>query len=264
MSAPSVDLAVPGSASPPRVLLVSLPVAFTAATAWALLIVGEATGVARHLDHDAVLESGSVAPIGIAAFLFGWLVAVAAMMAPTAVPALGSPPAGAESRRTGALGAFLGGFALVWAVVGLAALGLDMVVHRAVHRVPALEGRPWLVAAGVLAAAGAIQLLPSTRRALAAAKRPVWSRPSGAGLAFRAGQRHGRRCLRGDGPLMLVMFAAGASLAWMALLTVVMVGERSARAGQPLALATGVALLVAGAVAALEPSLLPFPSGEAR
>lgn len=214
MSAPTVDLAVPVSPSPHRAPLVPLPVALTAATAWALLIAGEVTG--------------------------------------------------ADRRRTGALGAFLGGFALVWAVAALAALGLDMVVHRAVHRVPALEARPWLVVASVLAAAGAIQLLPSTRRALAAARRPVWSGPSGAGLAFRAGQRHGKRCLRGDGPLMLVMFAAGASLAWMALLTVVMIGERSARAGQPLALATGAALLVAGAVGALEPSLLPFPSGEAR
>jgi predicted metal-binding membrane protein len=63
---------------------------------------------------------------------------------------------------------------------------------------------------------------------------------------------------------MLVMFAVGASLAWMAVLTVVMVGERSGRAGRPLALATGVALVAAGAVAALEPSLLPFPSGETR
>lgn len=264
VTAPSVDLAVPPSPSRQRAPLVPLPVAFIAATAWALLIAGEATGAARHLDHDAVLDSGSLAPIGIAAFLLGWLVAVSAMMAPTAVPVLGPLPAGASSRRTGALGAFLGGFALVWAVAGLAALGLDMVVHRVVHGVPALEAHPWLVAAGVLATAGTLQLLPATRRALAAAGRPVWSGPSGAGLGFRAGQQHGRRCLRGDGPLMLVMFAAGTSVAWMALLTVVMVGERSARAGQRLALAAGVALLVAGAVAALEPSLLSFPSGEAR
>jgi predicted metal-binding membrane protein len=264
VSAPSVDLAVPGPRPPQRAPLVALSVGLTAATAWALLIVGEATGVARHLDHDAVLESGSVAPIGIAAFLLGWLVAVLAMTAPTVAPALGPLRAGADPGRTGVLGPFLGGFALVWAVAGLAVLGVDMVVHLAVHRVPALEARPWLVAAGVLAAAGAIQLLPSTRRALAAARRPVWSGPSAAGVAFRAGQRHGRRCLRSDGPLMLVMFAVGASLAWMAVLTVVMVGERSGRAGQPLALATGVALVAAGAVAALEPSLLPFPSGETR
>lgn len=217
--------------------------------AWSLVIAGEVTGVARHLGHDAVLEGGFEAPVGTALFLGGWLVMVAAMMLPT-LAARGRVRGGTGSAEADARGAFLGGFALVWAVVGLAALGGDMVVHRVVHGVPSLEARPWMVVAGVFGLAGTIQLMPSTRRSLAAARRAADAAES-APSTFLAGQRHGWRCLRSDGPLMLVMFAIGSGVAWMVVLTAVMAGERSSSFGQRLAAATGVALLAAAAAVAL-------------
>ena len=231
------------------------PVMVVVVVAWSLAIAGEVTGITRHLGHDAVLESGLPAAAGLGLFLVGWLVMVAAMMLPT-IPTV-EVAEGPDPAPGGGLGAFLGGFALVWALVGLAALSFDMVLHRVVHASPALDARPWLVAAGVLGLAGAVQLMPATRRSLAAKSRLSHDVAAGALPAFYAGQRHGRRCLCTDGPLMLVMFAAGGGLTWMAVLTTLMIGERSSRYGPHLAVATGVALVAGAAVMALDLSWLP-------
>ncbi len=110
-----------------------------------------------------------------------------------------------------------------------------------------------MITVALFGIAGALQLAPSTRRRLAATRRlgTVADRPSS---AFRAGRDHGTRCLLSDGPLMLVMFAVGGGLAWMALLTGVMTAERSSRAGPRLAAVTGVALMGGAALVALNPS----------
>ena len=255
---PPQRLAFLGAASgrePGRAVDVQPPVMVAFVIAWSLAIGAELTGVAQHLGHDAVLEGGLPPTAGLGLFLAGWLVMVAAMMLPT-IPAVGVAEGPGLARR-GGLGPFLGGFALVWAVVGLAALSFDMVVHRVVHAFPALDARPWLVAAGVLGLAGTLQLMPSTRRSLAAGRRVGDGAADGALPAFYAGQRHGRLCLRSDGPLMLVMFAAGGGLAWMAVLTSLMIGERSSRYGPRLAVATGVGLVAGAAVMALDFSWLP-------
>ena len=222
--------------------------------AWSLAIGAELTGLAKHLGHDAVLESGMPAVAGLGLFVAGWLVMVAAMMLPT-IPATGVPGA-PDSARGDGFGAFLGGFALVWALVGLVALSFDVVVHQVVHAFPALDARPELVAAGVLGLAGTLQLMPATRRAVAAG-RLDHDGATGTRPAFDAGRRHGSVGLRSDGPLMLVMFAAGGGLAWMAVLTTLMIGERSARYGPHLATATGVALVAGAALMALDLAWLP-------
>jgi predicted metal-binding membrane protein len=249
-----VDYAAVGSPTP-SAMEVRPPVMVAFLIAWSLAIGAELTGVARHLGHDAVLESGLPPAAGLGLFVVGWLVMVAAMMLPT-IPATGVPEGPGSAHHDG-LGAFLGGFALVWAVVGMAALSLDMVLHRVVHAFPALDARPGLVAAGALGLAGAVQLMPATRRSLAARVPLGPHGVTGARTAFDAGQRHGRLCVRSDGPLMLVMFAAGGGLAWMAVLTTLMIGERSSRYGPHLAVATGVTFLAGAAVLALDLSWLP-------
>ena len=61
--------------------------------------------------------------------------------------------------------------------------------------------------------------------------------------------RHGAFCVGCCWALMLVMFAAGvASLIWMALLTAVMIHEKTRPAGARAVPVTGVALLAAASV----------------
>jgi predicted metal-binding membrane protein len=110
------------------------------------------------------------------------------------------------------------------ALAGAAAL------HGLVGSVPSLAERPWVVAAALLATAGAAQFLPLTRACLRACRHPyafllTRFRP-GVAAAFRLGRDHGLYCLGCCWALMLVMFAAGvADLWWMAGLTAVMVYE---------------------------------------
>jgi predicted metal-binding membrane protein len=69
----------------------------------------------------------------------------------------------------------------------------------------------------------------------------------GAGGAFRLGTRHGLFCVGCCWALMLVMFAVGvASLIWMALLTALMVHEKTRHAGARTVPLSGVTLLALG------------------
>src|SRR5680860_1237907 len=75
----------------------------------------------------------------------------------------------------------------------------------------------------------------------------------GTGGGFRLGARHGMFCLGCCWALILVMFSVGvASLAWMAVLTALMVYEKTRPSGARSVPVTGIALLGAAAV------LLPY------
>ena len=231
------------------------------AGAWLLVLAGELSGAAQVLHHDEVL--GGIYPTWAALGLFvaGWTVMSSAMMLPATLPALTRLDRGGPQWRAGTAWAFVAGFVVVWAGFGVAALGFDMAVHRAVEGVAPLAARPTLVAAGLLALAGAVQMMPSTRRTLAASRHSRADAALSRTSAFRAGRDHGALCLSCDGPLMLVMFAAAGSLVWMALLTVVMLGERLAVAGPRLASAVGIALLGWAGLLGLAPGSVPAPFG---
>jgi predicted metal-binding membrane protein len=224
--------------------------------AWALLVSAEITGVSAHLHHDAVARASGDQWTATGLFLGGWVAMVAAMMLPATVPLVDRAPAPPSVPGRRVVGAFLAGFALPWTRAGAVLLSFDMSVHRAMDTVPALAARPWLVAAALLGVAGTAQLAPSTRRHLAATapSRPLAQKPQ---KAFVEGANHGVRCVRADGPLMLVMFAAGAGLALMAALTVVMAIERSSRVGRHAVAAAGALLVCAAPIAALHPGWLP-------
>jgi predicted metal-binding membrane protein len=71
----------------------------------------------------------------------------------------------------------------------------------------------------------------------------------GAAAAFRLGRGHGIFCLGCCWALMLLMFAAGvASFVWMAVLTALMVYEKTAPGGRRLVPIAGVALLALAAL----------------
>jgi predicted metal-binding membrane protein len=232
----------------PATRFASGPVTAAFLGAWVLLALGEVSGVNGHVRHHAVAEGTMPPGVGLGVFLVGWLVMVAAMMLPATRPALARLPRQSGPAGHGLQGRFLTGFALVWAGAGVAALALDTLVHEAVEGTPALGARPALVGATLLALAGTLQLAPLTRAGVAASE---------AGSALLAGTQDGVRCLRSDGPLMLVMFGLGSNLAAMALLTGLMAAQRSPRWGRQVVAAIGALLLAGAALVAYDPPWLP-------
>jgi predicted metal-binding membrane protein len=232
------------SAALPRPILIGI------AAAWVAAVVAHATGKAALLHHDALIEDGPSAPVATVLFLLAWQVMIAAMMLPSSLPLVrlfGRASARAPDRAR-AMAAFIGGYALVWSAFGALAFAMDAGLHAAVDASPWLQQRDWAIGGAVLALAGAFQFTPLKDACLDKCRHPaqflIRYYERGIGGGFRLGVRHGAFCVGCCWALMLVMFAAGvASLVWMALLTTVMVHEKTRSAGRRAVPVTGVALL---------------------
>jgi predicted metal-binding membrane protein len=238
------------------------PVLVAIAAAWGLAVTAELSGTAETLHHDALIEGGS--PWAVLVFLLAWQAMVAAMMLPSALPLIRLFEAVSrnQERPWRARSAFLGGYAAVWTAFGALALLGDSVVHHTVDAFPWLSERPWLVAGGVLALAGAFQFSDLKDQCLSKCRQPgpylFAHYRRGAEAGFRLGFGHGLFCLGCCWALMLVMFAAGvAVLWWMAALTAVMVYEKTGRHGRALTPVVGIVLLGLAAVVFAYPPWLP-------
>ena len=240
-----------------------VPVAVVAAIglAWAAAIAAHATGYRHLLDHDAVLgENGSSVPAALA-YAGAWIVMIAAMMLPSAIPLvrLFVATSAQQPRPHLVLGVFVGGYLAVWAAFGWLALLFDIAVHRVVEASPWLHDHPTLVISGVLMLAGAFQFSSLKDRCLDACRHPgaylLAKYRRGPAAAWRLGSGHGLFCLGCCWALMLVAFAAGMTdLRLMAGFTALMAYEKVGRRGDTVARLAGLALLAlggAGLVAAL-------------
>ena len=244
--------------APPRRIPVVVPAAI--ALAWVVALAAEASGTASALHHDDLAEGGLPRWAALGLFLLSWQLMTAAMMLPSSLPLVRL--FWAASGRREALATFLGGYAVVWSVFGLAAFAGDTLLHELVHALPALEARPWLIAGGVLVTAGAFQFSALKDACLDECRHPavflMREYRRGTGAAFRLGRDHGVFCLGCCWALMLVMFAAGfANLAWMAVLAAVMAYEKIGRHGRALTPVLGLALAGWGAVVLAHPAWLP-------
>jgi predicted metal-binding membrane protein len=183
---------------------------------------------------------------------------IAAMMLPSSLPLvrLYSRATLQAPRRGRSMVAFIGGYALVWSGFGLVAFGFDASLHAAVTASPWLERHDWWIGGSVLALAGAFQFTPLKDACLDKCRHPgqflIRYYERGPGGGFRLGARHGIFCVGCCWALMLVMFAAGvASLIWMALLTGVMIHEKTRPMGAKAVPVTGIALLGAASIVLL-------------
>jgi predicted metal-binding membrane protein len=215
------------------------PVIVAIAAAWALALAAQATGAATLLHHDVLIEDGPGAAAGFALFILAWQVMIAAMMLPSSLPLvrLFSRASAGQPRPRAAMAGFLGGYALVWSGFGALAFGFDLALHAAVDASAGLRSHEWLIGGSVLAVAGAFQFTSLKDACLDTCRHPAqfilrfYERGVAGGL--RLGARHGAYCVGCCWALMLVMFAAGvASLVCMALLTAVMVHEKTHPAGR--------------------------------
>jgi predicted metal-binding membrane protein len=184
------------------------------------------------------------APGAVAAGLPGWVVMVAAMMVPSAVPAARHVGrASLRRRRNRAVAEFLAAYLGIWAVAG--AVLLATVSRWA-------SGR-WTVPAA-LGVAAAWQVTPYHRRYAAACHRrwplPPTGRAAVRGTA-RYGLRYGLACLGACWPLMVVMaVATRGHLVWTVALGAGLSAERLLPRPRRTARAVGAVLAVAAAGAA--------------
>jgi len=237
----------------PRPILVGI------AAAWAAAIAAQLAGAAALVHHDSLLAGGGPPlVVAVLASLLAWQVMTAAMMLPSSLPLVGlyaRASARAPQRRL-AMAAFLGGYALVWSAFGLAAFGADAGLHAAINSSSWLRQHDWWIGGSVLALAGAFQFTSLKDACLDKCRHPghflmrYYERGPAGG--FRLGARHGAFCVGCCWALMLVMFAAGvASLVWMALLTAVMIHEKTRPMGARTVPVSGMALLGASSVVLL-------------
>jgi predicted metal-binding membrane protein len=226
--------------------------------AWTVAVAAQAGGVAAAVHHDTLLENGPPLALALVAFLLSWQVMIAAMMLPSSLPLvrLFAAASASQPRAGAAMAGFLAGYALVWSAFGMLALLLDLGLHRSIHSIGWLHDHQWLIGGSVLALAGAFQFTKLKDACLDKCRNPAqfmlryYKRGVGGGL--RLGARHGAFCVGCCWALMLVMFAAGvANLVWMALLTALMVHEKTRPAGRRAVPVTGITLLAMSSVVLL-------------
>ena len=225
--------------------------AFRGRGAEAVLAVGVvAAWVGVVATRDAMAGAGAA---GAAAFLAAWLVMMAAMMLPSAAPLVLVYRRAASG---GAAVALVAGYLGVWLAIGAVAY----TVARAVGEPTAA------VAAAVLAAAGLYELTPLKSACLRRCRSPVdflmqrWRR--GRLAALRLGGEHGLYCVGCCWALMAVLVAAAAmSLAWVAVLALVVFVEKTLPHGQTTARILGLALVGLAVAIAIDPELVRILTG---
>jgi predicted metal-binding membrane protein len=190
-------------------------------------------------------------------FLGTWTVMMAAMMLPSATPMILLHRLGANGRVRTQLwsAAFVGGYLVVWASVGIVVWGAAMAADAIVMP----EQRAVAVAA-ILLLAGVYQFTPLKSTCLRACRTPAdfllthWYR----GLAgqLRLGIEHGLYCLGCCWALMALFVGVGAmSLVWAVGIAVVVLIEKVRPEGEAFGRIAGGLLIVAAAIVLAFPDL---------
>lgn len=183
---------------------------------------------------------------GFGRIILMWTLMSAAMMAPTALPALATYEDLSHTGET-RFGALVAGYLAVWLGFSVLAAGAQMALFRAGVLTAFGDSRSGLFSAGLLALAGAYQFSALKEACLSKCRRPLsffiayWDEG-----ALRNGLRLGLVCLGCCWALMALAFVGGVmNLAFMALATVIMVLEKLPDAGRYLTRPLGGALLAA-------------------
>jgi predicted metal-binding membrane protein len=225
----------------------------------ALLLAAAVGGWAISAERMSGMDAGPGSELGtLGWFAITWLVMMAAMMLPAVTPVVA-----AYSRRAASAGgnvAFATGYLAAWVAAGLAG-------YAAIEGARAIgpEFLGWdeagrYVAAGTILGAGLYQLTaPKTAflrrcRDVGGFLQEQW-RPGLPG-ALRMGTRYGGLCIGCCWALMAALFALGVmSLAWMAVVAVLIVAERLLP--WDVRVRVAVVLLALGAGVALAPEDVP-------
>lgn len=198
--------------------------------------------------------------MSLGAFVVAWVAMMVAMMAPAVLPVVKLYARAAAKGRAAPTVFFLLGYLAVWAAVA----GPAFLAWRALEA-PLAEGRPWVARlAGVTFLAAAVwQLTPLKTVCLRHCRSPLGfflrfgaqvGRPLG---AARMGAAHGAFCFGCCWAIFAILVVLGTmNLAWMIVLTALIVLEKNAPRGELIATAAGFAFALAGVLLLADTSYL--------
>jgi predicted metal-binding membrane protein len=207
---------------------------------------------------------------GFATFLLAWAVMMAAMMFPAAAPMLLLYHK-INAQRRARSGAFVptwvfgSGYLFIWTTVGAATWVLVRLGSELANTLDTGSRATWapIALGATLGVAGLYQLTPLKKVCLDHCRTPLgfvtqhWR--DGYTGAWRMGLVHGGYCLGCCWALFAVLVAAGVmSLAWMALLTLVVFAEKVLPLGRHASTGVGVAFLALGIIVAAGAAGLPW------
>ena len=234
----------PQEIAAPAVL--ALAFLLVAALAWALTIVWVSAMDGMAMD-DMAMGLGPIGP-----FIAGWVVMMAAMMLPPALPLVFEFARNAERRR---------GWRAATALLGVTYLGVWLAFGLVCYVAYNAVGMPWpnqgLVGGAALVVAGLYALTPVKRASGALCReRCALHGPLPFNVmrsAVVAGARYGLSCLGCSAGVMVAMVLIGmANLVWMIVLAAVVLVDKLAPAPTPRSLvAQSVALVALGALYAI-------------
>jgi predicted metal-binding membrane protein len=216
-------------------LIVGAALAIAAGLAWLWLLRSQMAG--GSMDGMAMAPPPLTAAYLLPAFAM-WAIMMVAMMVPSATPMilLHARIDRAETQRARTFNSLLFALAylLVWAgFSAAAAVAQALLVSAGLLSHMALTLGNRLLAAAVLGVAAVYELTAAKRLCLDKCQSPMlfilrfW-KPGAAG-AFRLGIRHGLYCVGCCWALMLLLFVGGVmNLAWVAVLGIVVLGEKFA------------------------------------
>ena len=205
------------------------------------------------------MDAGPGTDLGALSWYLGiWVTMTAAMMLPSAAPAVSLC---ARARGDAQAGAFVAGYLIAWTLYGLAAYAVYRGVRAASPSFLAWdEHGPW-VAGGALAAAGLYQLTPLKSACLRHCRSPLHFLMRGRTGVLGAvwmGIEHGAICVGCCLGLMLALFALGVmSLFWMGAAGVAILIEKAMPGGEAFARALALVLVGLGIWVAAAPGSVP-------
>ena len=237
--------------------------------AWTVALLASLTKQNSLINHNYLLTQSHLPWIvALVVFLACWQVMTVAMMLPSSMPLVYMMVYASRRQRHpwATQAAFLAGYAGIWTAFALMAFMTDSLLHWLVSNWFWLYLHSWLIGAATFAIAGGIQFSPLKEHCLKQCRSPlnffIRYYRKGVGASWHLGLRHGVFCLGCCWALMLVMFGVGVgSIVWMAVLTGLMVVEKTYPGGQRLSPWLGIGLMLLAVLWLVHPAWLLAGSG---
>lgn len=234
-------------------LLVSLILVVVILLSWAYLIGG--AGTMEEMGDMTMPMSTWPWTMTHAALMFSmWLVMMAAMMLPSAMPAIllySHIRMQGDGADLAAPVLFASGYLAVWACFSLLATLAQFLLEWTGFLSSMMESTSTVLTGALLLLAGLYQLTPLKQACLRACRSPLdfmmlhWQR--GRTGALKMGIRHGAYCAGCCWALMFLLFVGGVmNLAWIIGIALYVLLEKLLPGGRGIAGVAGVALIAAG------------------